>query len=364
MKRRVYHKLGMSQQSLSDETYLLNTVHSDDILHFGFDGQPVVGRRDLHHFVLEMRAPVLLHVAQLPKGAGAVRTLVRLRVRVYVDVVDVRGQLLGLLAAVLARVLVLVAVHQHVLHQAALGAETLGALGARVRPLIRVYEQVVLVHAGVLAQQVAESTLDALLALVLRLVEQNRDFGRALDVRVANVAEELLDRLEHLRVAGLLVDDAADVVVAGQLRLVGEATVAARAAEVFLVLQQLVLGVRARRLEAFAADLAHVSAAFHVDEHVVRDGGPSEEAFAAVVADEVLAAGVHRDVHVIILHVRRHVVALPALHEVLAVVLRQVEQVVGLREDLLVAFLRETNSKLVRQDAFSKNMTKNRGVGR
>lgn len=291
---------------------------------------------------------MLLHVAQLPKGAGAVRTLVRLGICVNIDVINVRSQLLGLLAAVFARVLVLVAVHQHVLHQTALGAKTLGALGARVRPLIRVYQQVVLVHAGVLAQQIAESTLDALLAFVLRLVEQNRDLGRALDIRVANVAEEFLDRLEHLRVNGILVNDAANVEVAVQLRLVGEAAVAARAAEVLFVLQQLVLGVRARRFEAFAADFAHVAAALHVDEHVVGDGGPREEAFAAVVADEVLAARVHGDMHVVILHAGRHVVALLALHEVFAVVLRQVKQVVGLRENFLVAFLQKTSSTSVR----------------
>lgn len=212
---------------------------------------------------------MLLHVTQLSKRAGTVRTLVRLRVRVYVDVVDMRGQLLGLLAAVLTRILVLVAVHQHVLHQAALGAETLRALRTCVRPLIRVYEQVVLVHARVLAQQIAEPTLDALFALVLRLVEQNRNLRRAFNVRVADVAEELLHRFEHLRFAGILVNDATDIEVAGQLRFVSEAAVAARASEVFLVLQQFVLSVRTRRLEAFAADLAHVAAALHVDEYVV-----------------------------------------------------------------------------------------------
>lgn len=56
----------------------------------------------------------------------------------------------------------------------------------------------------------------------------------------------------------------------------------------------------------------------------------------------------HRDVHVVILYVGGHVIALFALHKVFAIVLRQMEQVVGLRKNLLIAFLRTTNKNLVR----------------
>lgn len=282
---------------------------------------------------------MLFHVAELAKRTIAIRTLVRLGAGVNVDVVDVGGKLFRLFAAVLARVFVFVAVHQHMLHQAAFGAEAFRALGAGVRTLVGVYEQVVFVHAGVFAEQIAEFTLDAVFALVLGFVEQDRYFGRAFYVGVANVAEELLDRLEHFGFFVVLIDDAAYVVVALQFRFVREAAIATVAAEILFVLQQLVLGVRSGCFETFAANLAHVAGAVHVDEHVVRYRRPGEKAFFAIVANEVLAASVRRNMHVVVLNVDRYEVALPATHRILSVVFRHVKQIIRFREDFLVAFL-------------------------
>jgi len=100
-------------------------------------------------------------------------------------------------------------------------------------------------------------------------VEQYRYFRRAFDVRIADVAEETFDRLENFRFVLLLVDDLAYIVVTVQLRFVGETAITSVAAEILLVLQQLMLGVGTRRFEAFAAYFAHITCTLHVDEHVV-----------------------------------------------------------------------------------------------
>lgn len=180
---------------------------------------------------------------------------------------------------------------------------------------------------------------------MLRLVKQDGHLGRAFYVGIAYVAEELLHRLEHFGLVAALVDHLANAVVAFQLRLVGEAAVASVTPEVLLVLEQFVLRVRTGRLEAFAADFAHVTRALHVDEYVVRDGRPGEEAFFAVVTNEVLTAGVAGYVHVVVLDVYGDVTALFTGYRLLAVMLRDVEQKIRFREYLLIAPLRGSNEQ-------------------